>query len=93
MITTSVRDVTADDDQILDADANRDGPLAHDCALAAGALSSIVCADLPELVERLTHSAGAVLLAEEALVPARVPLLLEALQAQPPWSDVPLVIP
>jgi signal transduction histidine kinase/CheY-like chemotaxis protein len=44
-----------------------------------------VCATLKE-------GAGALLLTEEALLPDVTPRLAQALDCQPPWSDVPIII-
>jgi signal transduction histidine kinase len=41
---------------------------------------------------RITESAGALLLTEEALESAQGSLLLEVLKAQPPWSELPVII-
>ena len=40
----------------------------------------------------LQKGAGAMLLTEEALLPDITPRLAEALDSQPPWSDVPIII-
>lgn len=44
-----------------------------------------VCAELKE-------GAGALLLTEEALLPDATPKLSQALDCQPPWSEVPIII-
>ncbi|HSH37791.1 MAG TPA: PAS domain-containing protein, partial [Chthoniobacterales bacterium] len=55
-------------------------------------IRSEICGDLNELTQRLGDETGAVLLAEEALHPRYTPRLLSRLNAQPPWSDLPLLI-
>ena len=40
----------------------------------------------------LKEGAGALLLTEEALLPDVTPRLAQALDSQPPWSDVPIII-
>lgn len=45
-----------------------------------------------EACARLKKGAGAILLTEEALLPDITPRLAEALDSQPPWSDVPIII-
>jgi PAS domain S-box-containing protein len=72
-------------------------PTGRDAALAAEALgeagiASEICADLAQLSARIGEDAAAVLLAEEALSAAELPQFLERLEAQPPWSDLPLLI-
>lgn len=50
------------------------------------------CRSFPELADRMTAGCGPVVIAEEALNPENTRLLLQVLQAQPPWSDLPLVV-
>jgi signal transduction histidine kinase len=47
---------------------------------------------LDEYSREIRDSAGALLLTEEALEPAQCSLLLDVLKAQPPWSELPLII-
>ena len=47
---------------------------------------------MAELCDAITHGVGAALVAEESLAPAARDHLLATLSAQPPWSDVPLVL-
>src|SRR4029450_9578232 len=51
-----------------------------------------ICHGLDEHFRQITDSAGALLLTEEALDPAQGSLLLDVLKAQPPWSELPLII-
>ena len=72
-------------------------PLGKDTALAAAVLEQAaiparICSSLTDLGQAVDENAGAVLLAEEALVPAELPVLLAALDQQPPWSDLPVLI-
>src|SRR5437660_6145430 len=50
------------------------------------------CRRLDEYSGRITDGAGALLLTEEALESAQGSLLLDLLKAQPPWSELPLII-
>ncbi len=50
------------------------------------------CSDMADLLTELRRGAGAILVAEEVLVEPALGQLTEALAAQPPWSDVPLVV-
>jgi signal transduction histidine kinase/ActR/RegA family two-component response regulator len=52
----------------------------------------LICPDLATMCERLEQGAGALLLPEEAIGPARPDCLLEALERQPPWSDLPILV-
>jgi PAS domain S-box-containing protein len=54
-------------------------------------LATHVCADAAACSQQITKGAGALLLTEEALAPNVSPLL-ETLQAQPPWSQLPTII-
>ena len=73
----------------------RDGAIAERVLAAAG-LEAGACADMAALCARLTDAAaaplGAMVVAEEALDARDAALLLAALDAQPPWSDVPVVV-
>src|SRR5437867_8681665 len=51
-----------------------------------------ICHKLDEFSRQITDSAGALLLTEEALESAQGSLLLDVLKAQPPWSELPLII-
>ena len=73
-------------------------PLGKDAALAsqvleqAGIAARICSSGLRELAEQLREETNALLIAEEALLAADLPALLVALEQQPPWSDVPVII-
>jgi PAS domain S-box-containing protein len=60
--------------------------------LAAAGLNRAVCKDLPDLCREIGRGAAAALLTEEAIEGDRGGRLPEALRAQPPWSDLPLVV-
>ncbi len=60
--------------------------------LDEGGIRARACGTLNELCERLAHGAGCVVIVEEALVGEEMPALREALDAQPAWSDIPLVL-
>jgi len=51
-----------------------------------------ICHGLDEYPRQITDGAGALLLTEEALESAQGSLLLDVLKAQPPWSELPLII-
>ena len=69
----------------------RDAAIAQKLLNDAGA-RSIVVASLPDLVERLAETAGAVLLTEEALLTADPHGLARWLADQPAWSDMPFIL-
>jgi signal transduction histidine kinase len=60
--------------------------------LNAEGVETQICHGLDEYSRQMRDSAGALLLTEEALEPARGSLLLDVLEAQPPWSELPLII-
>jgi signal transduction histidine kinase/CheY-like chemotaxis protein len=72
-------------------------PIGRDAALSCAILreagfDAAVCARMEELVAAVTDDAGALLVAEEALTPAALKTLVDALDHQPAWSDVPLIV-
>ncbi|HYZ83551.1 MAG TPA: PAS domain S-box protein, partial [Bryobacteraceae bacterium] len=72
-------------------------PTGRDAALIAEALSrhrviTQACGDATELTREIANGAGAIMVAEEALTPASFSVLNDALQTQPPWSDLPLIV-
>jgi len=73
------------------APTGKDAVLAADLFRRDG-LCSTVCEDLIELGQELRKGAGVLVLAEEALLPRELPMLVEALRQQPAWSDVPVLI-
>ena len=73
------------------APTGRDAILA--CQLLASMeLTGIPCGDAATLFQEIEAGAGAVILADEALVPEVADRLLERLGDQPPWSDLPLIV-
>ena len=73
------------------APAGRDGPVAAMVLQRAG-LSPRVCADMGALCSAVREEVGALLVAEEALAGHAWAELLAVLDAQPSWSDVPVVL-
>jgi PAS domain-containing protein len=60
--------------------------------LAEAGLNCAVCKDFSDLCHQIGRGAAAALLTEEAIEGDRGGRLQEALRAQPPWSDFPLVV-
>jgi two-component system, sensor histidine kinase len=60
--------------------------------LSTAGVASHVCADASELFRELAVGAGAIIVADEALQPEVLGGLLDVLEHQPPWSDVPLIV-
>ena len=51
-----------------------------------------VCASMAECCQKIPRGTGALLLTEEAFEEDKVAPLLEILAAQPPWSDLPMIV-
>src|SRR5688572_19196169 len=73
------------------APAGRDGPVAGRVLSQAG-FSTIVCGDMEALCGVVADGVGVLLVAEEALTGSAREQLLATLEAQPSWSDVPVVV-
>jgi signal transduction histidine kinase/CheY-like chemotaxis protein len=69
----------------------RDSQLTRELLLRDG-LDGHVCRDMQGLCEELERGAAVALLAEECLTPDSVGQLAKALEVQPAWSDLPIVI-
>ena len=72
-------------------------PIGKDATLAAellgkSAFRTRICLGLAHVAEQLGDDTDALLIAEEALVAAQIPMLLHVLARQPAWSDVPVII-
>ena len=70
-------------------------PTGRDAALITAALTrhglnSMICPDVACVCREMAAGAGMVLIAEEGLLPAELPCLVETLRRQPHWSDLPL---
>jgi signal transduction histidine kinase/ActR/RegA family two-component response regulator len=60
--------------------------------LRAAGLTCEACKDIDTLCEGLAEGVGAIILTEEALAPEASAKLMRTLAAQPPWSEIPLII-
>jgi len=72
-------------------------PTGSDAAVAARVLETRrfrvkICPDMPTVCEQLSGDVGALVIAEEALGTSATQMLLAVLEAQPPWSDVPVMV-
>jgi len=68
-------------------DAERTGRV-----LATAGLKYALCRDLAQLTDEMERGAAVALLTEEVLDADQERLLLQTVNAQPPWSDFPLII-
>src|SRR5271157_5874101 len=73
------------------APIGRDAAAIGDVLRRAG-LQGVVCPDLPALLDSLRAGAGAAMVAEEALFGRGSTSLVEWVEAQPPWSDLPFIV-
>lgn len=76
---------------LIVAPTGRDALLASDVLGKAGVPSRSL-PSLGKLAPAINSDVGAVLLAEEALKGAEIDLFLDALRAQEPWSDLPILL-
>ncbi len=76
---------------LVAAPTGKDGVLAVAVLRQAG-IAADACASLGELALRCDESTNALLIAQEALVASELPLLLQKLNQQPAWSDLPVII-
>jgi signal transduction histidine kinase len=72
-------------------------PVGRDAAIAAQVLgearrAAMVCDDLACLLRELDIGVGVALIVEEALQDPDYPDLVRWIEAQPPWSDLPIVL-
>lgn len=72
-------------------------PTKRDTALTCGMLiaKGIACAsceNVNELLREMHHGVGAILLAEEIVMAGQSGVIEEAIAAQPPWSDLPVLL-
>ncbi len=68
-----------------------DGPAVATLLREYGVAAKI-CQNLAEVCAEIATGAGALLLSEEALELAQTPDFFNQLKAQPPWSEMPLII-
>jgi signal transduction histidine kinase len=79
------------DDVVVLAPTGRDGPLAVQ-VLARWGLRATAHRTMGALCDAITHGAGTVVVAEEALGSRDRALLETTLAQQPAWSDIPVVV-
>jgi len=73
------------------APTGRDGQLISEL-LARHDVVCEVCPTIRDLCRQLAVGAGVIVLTDEALAPGTFRELESALDAQPPWSDIPLIL-
>src|SRR5689334_15959192 len=80
-----------DERVLIWAPTGKDGQLTSEVLTRAG-LSCLACRRPEELEVEMGSGVGIAILAEEALTEAFLRELIRMLQAQPPWSDLPLIV-
>jgi signal transduction histidine kinase len=73
------------------APTGRDAPLVMEVLGRAG-IATRACDDMAQLCQEFARGAGAILLSEEALTATAIAQLALSLRAQPPWSDIPILV-
>ena len=73
------------------APTGKDGLLAVATLRKAG-IAADAYPSLAELARRCDESTDSILIAQEALIPSELPILLEVLSRQPAWSDIPVIV-
>ncbi|MEA2329060.1 MAG: hypothetical protein QOE68_4019, partial [Thermoanaerobaculia bacterium] len=73
------------------APTGRDAETTVQILLRAG-FASAACADAEELCSEIEHGAGLAIVTAEALTPRAMRRLAETFVAQPPWSEIPLMV-
>jgi signal transduction histidine kinase/ActR/RegA family two-component response regulator len=76
---------------LVHAPVGRDGALTGQL-LTRASIPHLVCGTLRELAAALAIGAGAVLLTEEALDEPGLEDVIQTIEDQPPWSDVPVLV-
>jgi signal transduction histidine kinase/CheY-like chemotaxis protein len=72
-------------------------PIGRDAVMSCAMLreagfDAFVCQSIENLCGLVLDDAGALLVAEEALTPDALRLLVDTLDHQPPWSDIPMIV-
>jgi signal transduction histidine kinase len=73
------------------APTGSDGPVTKRVLENAG-FAALVCPTMKDLCDSIDETAGVLLIAEEALDDASRDVLYKTLDAQPSWSDIPVVV-
>ena len=83
---------TADSERVLIlAPLGRDAPIAARVLLESG-ITSRACADVADLCREIDAGAGVVLVTTEALPRVAVKEIVAALERQPSWSELPVLV-
>ncbi|MEP7313924.1 MAG: hybrid sensor histidine kinase/response regulator [Pseudomonadota bacterium] len=86
----SEQNLTSQGDVLIFPTTRRDGAVAQKI-LALASIPSQVCSGL-QVVERLAGNAGALVLTDTRLTDPAIGEVIDTLQRQPTWSDLPIVL-
>ena len=84
--------MSATDRRLLFLAATSRDAATTDAMLSRLGIHLSICRTFPNLLEEITTGCGAVLLPEEAVFSPHNAALRSALAAQPPWSDLPILL-
>lgn len=76
---------------LVHAPFGRDGAIVVH-TLQKADISAVLCKDTQHLLSEVSAGAGAVIVTQECLTPESLVAMQAALQAQPPWSDLPFIV-
>src|SRR5262245_1165779 len=76
---------------LLLAPTGRDAEITRSMLAGAG-IECIACGEMASLCHGIKEGVGAVLIAEEALPETERSMLAAVITAQPPWSDLPILL-
>src|SRR5947208_801639 len=85
------RDETLENRVLVLAPTARDAAISEEVLSAAG-IPRQSCGSIEELCREATRGAGAAIVSAEAVIGDRQGCLAQLLRAQPPWSDLPLIV-
>jgi signal transduction histidine kinase len=76
---------------LVHAPFGRDADLIRQ-VLERSKIESEICATVGDLCSGISNEAGAALISDEALTTSTIPVLEAVINAQPAWSDLPLIV-
>src|SRR5579864_4527870 len=90
-VLTMIRSSDHDSRVLILAPSGRDGDLIS-AALADAGVSCQICDSAAQVAHELKAGASAAVISEEALGEKEIQAIASALECQPPWSDLPIIV-
>ncbi|MDX2022869.1 MAG: ATP-binding protein [Deltaproteobacteria bacterium] len=85
-------EITANDQRVLvHAPFGRDGSIVSS-TLEGANIKATLFASVAQLLDELRNGVGAIIVTQESLTPGNLRLMETAVESQPPWSDVPILV-